>query len=267
MQIQHPNLLRKIEKAGLNDKEALIYLAVLELGGAYPSKISQYTGLNRTTTYHLLDRLAIKGLVNEIEKRNKIFYQIDKPKKIVDFAKSQKRLALDRIDNAQSVLPDLEGLYGLAGSRPKVTYYEGIEGLLDVYSDHIDTAKSYEMMAWANARELQKFLPPKFFDNYVKTKERKKITTRGLIPDTRENREFTGNRYAGIGKKYWPQMRFLEERSFPLVGEITVYGESKISIANFERNTLIGTIIEDKSIHDAMVAIFELSWNSSLVRQ
>lgn len=260
-------MLKKLASTGLNEKEALVYLAVLELGGAYPSKIAQYTGLNRSTTYHLLDRLAIRGLVNEIEKKNKIFYQIDKPKKIVDQAKSYRRQAEEQIENAQSILPDIEGLYGLSGSRPKVTYYKGIEGMLDLYNDHIDTETPYEMMAWANARELQKFLPPKFFDNYVKTKEKKKITTRGLIPDNKENREFTGVRYSGITKKYWPEMRFFKPESFPLVGEITIYGTNKVSIANFERQTLIGTIIEDKAIHDAMAAIFELSWNSSLIKK
>jgi len=266
MLIQHPSVLKKLTKTGLTDKEARVYLSVLELGGAFPSKVAQYAGLNRTTTYHLLNRLAVQGLVNEIEKKNKIFYQIDKPKKLVDHTKSQRRLVEDRIEIASSVLPDLEGLYGLSGSRPKVTYYQGIEGMLDLYSDHIDVERSYEMLAWANARELQKFLPPKFFDNYVKTKEKKRITTRAIIPDTEENRFFTGVRYKDVNKKLWPEMRFMDPKLFPLVGEITVYSNNKVSIANFERQTLIGTIIEDKAIHDVMVAIFELSWSSSLIK-
>lgn len=267
MEIKHPDLLEKLENASLTKKEALIYLSILELGGAYPSKISHHAGLNRTTAYHLLDKMTLKGLVNKIEKKNKIFYQISRPNKLVDYAKYQKARAEEHITTAEKLLPDIEGLFAVAESRPKVTYYSGIEGVLEVYNDHINVAKPYEMKAWANARELQKFLPTKFFDNYVRVKEKKKVTTRGLIPDTKENREFNSIRYRGIEKKYWPHMKFMKPDSFPLAGEITVYAGNKISIANFEREVLVGVIIEDKALHDAISSIFELSWTSSLIKE
>jgi sugar-specific transcriptional regulator TrmB len=34
MQIKNPSLLTKLEKSGFTDKEALVYVSVLELGGA-----------------------------------------------------------------------------------------------------------------------------------------------------------------------------------------------------------------------------------------
>jgi len=73
MQIQNPDFLKKLEKSGLSDKEALVYLSLLELGGAFPSKIAEYSGLNRSTVYMVLLNLSVRGLVNEIEKKNKFF--------------------------------------------------------------------------------------------------------------------------------------------------------------------------------------------------
>ena len=76
MKIKNPLFLKKLEKTGFSDKEALVYLTLLELGGASPSKIAEYAELNRTTVYKILLNLSVRGLINEIEKRNKLFYQI-----------------------------------------------------------------------------------------------------------------------------------------------------------------------------------------------
>ncbi len=266
MQIMNYVLVEKLQKSGFSDKEAKIYVSTLELGGGYPSKIAEYSGLNRSTTYQVLLNLSVKGLVNEIEKKNKIFYQVEKPEKIIGYAKNKIRMAEDGLEKLKSVLPDIEGLYGALGTRPKITYYEGKEGMLTIYQDHVNTEKSYEMLAWANADELRNFLPAKFFDNYVKTKEKISITTRGIIPDTQENREFNEIRYKDISKKIWPDMKFLKPDLFPLTGEITIYGVNKVSIVNFEKNTMVGTIIEDQAIHNIMKTIFELSWQSKILR-
>jgi hypothetical protein len=46
-----------------------------------------------------------------------------------------------------------------------------------------------------------------------------------------------------------------------------VYGTNKVSITKLGNQNMIGVIIEDKIIHDMMKMIFELSWNSSEVRE
>jgi len=267
MQIKNIELVEKIKKAGFNDKEALIYVSVLELGGAYPSKVATYCGLNRTTVYHVLATLSIKGLVSEIEKKNKYFYSAEKPDKVIGFAKRQINLAEEKLDLMKNILPDIEGLYGANGERPKVSYYEGIDGLLSIYTDMIEISKPYEMLAFSRADELEAFIPKKFFDNFIKTKAEKGITTRGIIPDTPENRKYSERLFAGVDKKFWPKRKYIPKEKFMYSGEITMYGDSKISIINFEKNALTGIIIEDKSLNHAMRTIFELSWNSNLVKE
>lgn len=41
MQIKDTSLVRKLEKTGFTDKEALVYVSLLELEGAFPSKIAK----------------------------------------------------------------------------------------------------------------------------------------------------------------------------------------------------------------------------------
>lgn len=269
MQIRNPEMIQKLEKAGFNNKEALVYVSLLELGGAYPSRVAEYCGLKRSTVYSVLVTLSIRGIINEIEKRNKLFYQIEKPQKLVRYSESRIRMAEESLDMIKGILPNIENLYGTLDDRPKITYYEKEEGILQIYSDHISTEKPYEMLAWANAHELITLLPKKFFDNYVKTKERIGIATRGILSDTNENRAFNGIRYADVKEKSIPNLRYVPREFFPAstLGEITIYGEKKVSIVNFEKDKMVGTIIEDASIHKIMKMIFELSWESRLLRE
>lgn len=262
MAIQHEVMLKKLEKSGLSDKESLIYIALLELGGAFPSKIAQYTGLNRSTVYMLLTQMSIKGLVNEIEKKSKLFYQLESPTRLVRQAKSRLNMAQDEIEAAQRLLPDLEGLFSVA-DKPKISYFEGEEGILRIYESHINVSKVYEMLAWANASGLEQFLPAKFFVEYRRTKERKGITTRGIIPDTESDRTFTDRTYENFRREIVPEMRFIAKDKFPYNAEITIYGEKSVSIVNLGKEKLTGVIIEDPTTHGLMKMIFELSWTGA----
>lgn len=263
MNIQNQGFISKLEKGGFSDKEALVYVSLLELGGAYPSRIAEYSGLNRSTVYKILLTLSIRGLVNEIEKKNKLFYQIEKPENTIKYAKSRVSMAEDSVETIKKILPEIEGIYNSGLNRPKITYYEGVDGVLAIYSDQINISKSYEMLAFANANELKRFLSEKFFVEYVATKVQKGITTRGLVPDTKDDRSFNEVIYKNIEKKYWPNLKFIPVEKFPLVGEITIYGDKKVSIVNFEKGQMVGIIIEDVAIHKMMRTIFELSWGSS----
>ncbi len=260
MKIQHENLLKKLEKSGLSDKESLVYMALLELGGAYPSKVAEYTGLNRSTVYMILLQMSVKGLVNEIEKRNKQFYQIESPTRLVRNVKDKMSLIQDEIESAQRILPDIEGLFSVA-DKPKITYFEGIEGIKNIYESHTYVSKPYEMLAWANASSLESILPQEFFIKYRKTKEQKGITTRGIIPDKESDRTFTERVYEGYKKEIIPIMKFISASSFPYNAEVTIYGDKKVSIVNLGKEKLTGVIIEDETIHGLMKMIFELSWN------
>lgn len=262
MQFKNPEILQKLEKSGFTIREAKVYLATLELGGAFPSKIAEYAGINRSTTYAILQNLAARGLVNEIQKKNKLFYQIEKPEKLLNYAQTQISLAEVRLENARTIIPDIEGLYGALTDQPKVRYFEGTDGMMDIYRDMIGVEKKYEMLAWSNAKQLEQVFPAKFFEEFRRTKERNGITTRGIIPDTLADRAYNEKFFTGYQKKIVPRFRYVAAEQFPFKGEITIYGENRVAIVNLNKEYLTGIIIEDRTIHDMMRLAFELSWES-----
>ena len=164
------------------------------------------------------------------------------------------------LPRALKILPELEGLYALTAHRPKVKFYEGLDGVLEVYADHVNVDSPYEMLAWSNASGFIDFAPLKFRKDYMKTKEKIGIKTRGIVPDTEIDKKYNQIVNTHIAEKYWPKIRFVAAEKFPYNWEITIYGKNKISIINFKKPTYIGVIIEDQDIHDMMVMIFEMSW-------
>lgn len=256
-------LSEQLEAIGLSDKAAQVYAYLIETGGAFPSAIAEATGLNRSTTYKLLVDLSIKGLVSELRKRNKLYYQVDKPEQLERFTKSQISLAKKRHEQAIRLLPDLEGLYQNIPHKPRVRFFEGTNGVQRVYEDHIAEPCGYEMVGWSNVAELQKFLAPSFLKKYILEKQALHITSRAIFPDTDPDRRYHKTVYKHLDKKYWPKCHYLSQQQFPFQSEITVYGTNKVSLINFHDTQPIGVIIEDETMHQMLRMIFECTWKGT----
>jgi HTH-type transcriptional regulator, sugar sensing transcriptional regulator len=264
MSISHnPNIIKELEKSGLSEKAARVYNCLLELGGAYPSKIAEQTHLNRSTVYKILVDLSVKGLVTEVDKDKKLFYQIEKPYRLLRYAQQRSETAQDQYERVKELIPELEGFYSNIANKPKIRFFENREGIMSIYEDHLNVKKPYEMLGFANATELEKALTTEFIRKYAKQKEKKNITTRGILPDSPTDRSYNKRMYTGIRKDIWLNLRYIPKEEFPFKGEIIVYGEDRLSITNFDEHRLMGLIIEDKAIHDMMTRIFELAWKGA----
>jgi predicted DNA-binding transcriptional regulator len=255
-----PLLAKKLTKTGLSNKESAVYAALLQSGGAFPSKVAEATKLNRTTVYKILENLSVRGLVTELQKKRKLFYQVENPRNVERFAQSQVTIARRRLETTRTLLPTLEGLFANVVNKPVVRYFEGKDGVLSVYNDHIAVSKPYEMLAFSNTASLLTFLSGTFKMNYLNQKARLGITTRAVLPDTEVDMRYIETIYAAFPKKILPKVKHVPRTLFPYDSDITIYADNKVSIINFSGPQFVGTIIEDKTIHDMMKMIFELAW-------
>jgi len=105
---QLENLLTSL---GLSEKEISVYLALSKLDKASVSAISQAAGLNRTSSYHVLDRLTSLGLVKLIKGKTKEYYKIEPYDKIIFLAQKNLRVTKKRFTIANSIMPQLKSLY------------------------------------------------------------------------------------------------------------------------------------------------------------
>ena len=257
------SLIKRLKRSGLNDKAAILYAHLLELGGAYPSHLAEITKINRSTVYKVLVDLSVKGLTHEIQKGKKLYYQTGKPASLLQFARRQVNTANEMYEEARDISPEIERLYSALPNKPRVLYLEGPKEVLTVYDDFISQQKPYEMVAFGSAKRAKVFFSDSYYKQYRQAKEKKGITTRIILPDTRDDRDYANKWHSDVSKKIRPQARFITPEQFPFEGEITVYGEAKVAIVNLDVKHVTAIVIEDASYHKAMRTVFELAWKGA----
>src|SRR3990172_4496626 len=120
------NLVESLQSIGLNEKEAKVYLALLQLGKATAYSVSIRSGLKKPTTYVILDQLVKKGYALKIPRTKKHLFIAESPEKVTALAK-------ERFDSAREFLPELMALQKSETEKVNVSYFEGLEGIKEMY--------------------------------------------------------------------------------------------------------------------------------------
>ena len=121
-------LVHVLAAAGMTEREAGLYLAGLRMGSAPASAYARSTALNRVTTYNALELLVQRGACTvERTPRGRRYAPVAPEFLAVEARKSAQ--ALDR------ALPELRSLRGAEYRQPVVRFYEGWEGVRQVYED------------------------------------------------------------------------------------------------------------------------------------
>src|SRR6185369_8367787 len=127
-----PENCSKIEKllleVGFPQRQAEVYLALLELGRGTVSQIARRAGINRTTGYDILDSLIEKGLASISGREPKQEYVAESPERLKIYLEREAEKARSRAKAVADFIPELSSIHNVAG-RPKVMFYEGKEGL------------------------------------------------------------------------------------------------------------------------------------------
>jgi len=248
MQTIDSKLKKTLESLNFTEKEAQVYLALLELGKGTVSEISRKAGINRTTGYDILDTLVSKGLAAIFGKEPKQEYSAESPDSITKLATEKFNHAQAEFDVARELVPSLKSLHNTIG-RPRVRFYEGTAGLKEVYEDTLTSTEP--IRAYATVDDMHRALP-NYFPDYYKRRAGKGISIRGIIPKTEIGME-RGRRDAEEKR----ETAFVPPDKYYFSPEINIY-DNKIMIASWREK--LGIIIESREIADAMKKIYELSW-------
>lgn len=257
-----PPVIDKILKeVGLGEKERVVLSTLLQRGPLYVSSLAKATKINRTTAYGILKELANKGLVSSSQTEGANRFQSIAPEMLPAYVRRRKEALAGYEKELVDAVPLINILRARGDSVPRVQYFEGKDGVMAVYDDHIQTPAPYEMLGFADIEEISKFLPLSYFTKYCAEKERLGITTRGIFADNRTARRYETDIYGKVNPETKPAVRYISTEQFPFKGEITMYGADKVSIIQLRGDSSTAIVIQDKSYRDMMSIIFNLSWN------
>lgn len=133
-----------LEEIGLSEKEAQIYLALLQVDSDSIQDIAKKTDINRTTVYPVLESLAKKGLVGEIQDGKKTLYQAAPPERLETFVERQRVVLEEHAARLKDVIPQIKSIQREAGERPVIKMFDGREGAISAYEEFYSFSNTEE---------------------------------------------------------------------------------------------------------------------------
>jgi sugar-specific transcriptional regulator TrmB len=243
------DLLPILRNIGLDEKEAHLYVAGLQLGSAPASEYARACDLNRITSYNTLESLVKRGLFTLEKKiRGKSYAPVSPDSLAVEAEKHLHALT--------KALPELKSLQKAKYRKPNVRFFEGWEGVKRVYQDTLTSTG--ELLNFANSAVVREHWP-EYDDEYVAERVRRNIRLRGISPD-----DAAGRQVHGEDKTHMREIRLVPANEFDFTNEINIY-DHKVAICSFDSGLpgdgdMFGIIIESKEVAETQRQIFEMAW-------
>lgn len=246
------HLIEPLKNLGLSDKEARVYLALLQLGPTTPYKISKRAHLKRPTAYVIAEELLEKGFVVTAPGEKHTY--IARPPEVL-FEEAEGRMK-----SARKSLPELKGLQGGIAEKPTVLYFEGVEGIRQALFHRAKETHNAEIFGfYADASFASQSLLPVTME-YNEYRVVHNIVAKGIVTDTKELREMGFDKYFN-----------LKDPTSAIFNAKIVSKDIYSSNASFEffpefvkiifYDTAIAVIIESPTVGKAMRQIFQMLWS------
>jgi len=239
-------IMKDLQKVGLDQNEAVVYLSLLRLGEVGSSSIIRDTKLHGQTVYNALDKLETQNLARHSIVNNRKKFYAQKPTNLSNILEEKRKIADD-------LAKRLEGDFSVIDSQ-EIQVFRGNESFL---------TSQFEMLKGMNEGSELLILGGTG-DEYIKN-----------MGKQMEQYEFERNKRK-IGIKYigsYEQSKYLSEsterrthfsykvlpKAFTGVTNITVLRDYALAIFLFDENVHM-IVIKNKKIVSSYTDFFETLW-------
>ncbi|MCA9495631.1 MAG: hypothetical protein KC589_01710 [Nanoarchaeota archaeon] len=230
------------KELGLNEREIHVYINLIKEGELTASKIATFTKINRTTVYLELNNLIEKGLVNSVIKNSKKYFSGVSPEKLLDILEERKR----KVEEAITEL----NLMKKSQKKAKVQYFEGKEGVKNLYLDAIKENKDICVFGGTGLGfKAFKFYYPQIYRQVKKTNIKGKMIVNS---GTKEDFDFY--------KEYNTQIKYMPKEFSSKV--TTIIYANKVALQSLQEDNIYFLLIEDKNLADSYRNTFEFMWQN-----
>ena len=233
---------------GLTEAQANAYIALVENGKLTPPQLSKLTGENRTNAYMLLDRLVELNLAKKAEDTSKATYRALNPSNLEELVKKGRQEALNREESVKNAMPQLLSFFYTHSEQPGVRFFQGKDGILEMYDDILRTGKTLYLVRGATDKEV---VGQAELDKFISKRVEKQIRVKALTPVHGD-----ANRNPEQDEKWLMERTWVSTDIYSEPVEIDIYGD-KVAFMSFG-NEAIGVIIESPQIAESMRKLFDL---------
>ncbi len=200
-------ILQILQRIGLTSSEIKVYLALLRIGPSQKTNILREARIAPSKIYHVLDKLADKGLVSIVTTNNVKNFAAARPSRIQDYLSQKRKEIIEDEKILDKIIPKLESLQH---NNAKIVVYIGWKGMETVYNSLVSNMKRkdnvYIIGAGAGPKEDKFEL---FFTKYGREAFSKNLNIKVIFNESA--RQYINKIEKNIHKKY--QKRFLFENT------------------------------------------------------
>ena len=241
-----------LQKIGLSEKEAAIYLAGLQTGPASIQELAEEAEIKRTTVYEVVKDLQEKKLVNVSQKGKKKIFIMEEPENVGLFLKQRENIF-------KQILPELESLQNKDAKKPAVRIYEGKLGLEKIYEDMIK--KPGEILALAAPKDLiskgiLEFLQDEWEPRRIRSKIAMRRVNINLTHDSKKDFKIFPK------PNELEQVKYLPADDYPFTIGIYIY-RHKVAFVSYQAQEMMGIVLRSPAINLTLKAVFETYWHIS----
>lgn len=235
---------QELRMIGFTPNEVAVYTTLIRIGRAGAARIAKEAGLERSSTYNALRRLAQEALVSIVIEDNKRKFAVEDPQSIADGFR-------ERAARAERLVPMLERLRKFEREREEILKFQGLQGVKKVLNDVLRTCgRNGEYLIFGTEGQLTERLPT-FSEIFVAKKDGLRIRAKLLLKEAMR----TGS----------PLSRYTEVRYLPdqvvSPASTNVYGD-KVSIIIWKEKPE-AIIIDNAQVAASYRSYFEFMWKSA----
>ncbi len=256
--------LRELTDLGISEREAKLYLVMLEYGEVTANQMHRLTGVQRSKIYSILSRMVVHGLCNErIEGRNRFFTALNPKNVKATLQREWDSDHLNRVEKANSIFDTLEDKFIAGKAGPALNSVEIIRNAANIHNRYLQLMKEVQ-------KEVLAYVRPPIAATTKKTREvqfeaQQKALDRGVTLRS----IFSLKHLGGVDQK-WDKLseNDLMRVADSLPMKMFIFDGNKVLAGlptNSENaNNFFMLYVEDAGFCEVLISAFEETWKKAI---
>lgn len=233
-----------LQAFGLSERERAIYLAALEFGESLQVPLANKVGMKRTSLRELLPNLLYRGILQEVVRGKRRYILARDPRELV--AELERRT-----QEARNALPSLMALQNNLREKPKVRFFEGVEGVKHVYEETLRVAQP--LYSFVEVSTIHPEIEDWLVRYYVPRRNAKQIKNYVLV-----------NEWAGVEELIptgpFRLNRIVPSKEFPFRMEILIFGDYVAFVHFRKTESPSATLIQSQAAATTLRSAHQYIW-------
>jgi len=247
--------IKDLISLGLSEKEAKIYVSLLELEVASANKIALNSGVNRSSVYMVLDSLIRKGMVANTENNSVQKYSAISPEVFLKSAEESLERARVKLVKTKGLIPKLKSLHKDTSNRPTVRVFEGEEGLIHILEESLNDSSEKFIRLFSSAKNILR-LRPEYLTSFRKKRLTLGVKQRAILADNE-----LSHKLFPLGKDMY-EVVFIPKNKYPFPVDLAIV-DNTIGYLTINRDKMISVVIENHEIAEVMKVLFDIAWKEA----